>query len=784
MKKTILFPGQGSQYKGMGKKLFHKYYSQTKVASEILGYDLEELCLEDPKKQLNKTEFTQPALYVVNHFLYQENTLKPDFFIGHSLGEYNALLAAGAFNFETGLKLVKKRGVLMGKASGGGMAAVIGLNRKELEDLLHDGRHSNVDLANINTPSQIVISGKQADIDAIVQDFSNQKITIIPLKVSAPFHSRYMLSAANEFATFLKDFNFNPLKIPVISNVTAIPYENSQVADLLVQQIDHSVQWIDSIRFLMGQNVTEYKELGRNFLTKMVNEIQEKCTPITLVEKNISVQKEFSTKPNSKKQINVKSNIEEPFATEPGNYTTKYSNEVEDRVSNLAIKLGSEAFKKDYGIKLNYLCGSMYQGIASKELVVKMGKAGMMGFLGTSGLSINEIEHNIDYIQTHLNNGEAYGMNLHHYPSDTDLELKIIDLYLSKKITTIEASAFMQLTDSIVYFHAKGIQENEGGQIIQNHKILAKISRPEIAKIFMSPAPERILNRLVEKGRITQKQAEMAQNIPISYDICAIADSGGQTDSGGIPMVLLPSIQELRKTIQKKYNYLKEIRVGLGGGIGTPQSIASAFVMGADFVLTGSINQCTVEAGMSDAVKDLLANINVQDTTYAPAADLFEIGAKVQVLRKGVLFPSRANKLFNLYNQYNSIAEIPQKIINQIEQNYFRKSIQIVWEETRRFLINKGLKAEVIKAEHLPKHKMALVFRWYFRDTSRLAFRGNLEDKLNFQVHTGPSLGAFNQWAKGTELEDWRNRHVDNIGLILMNEAADLLQTTLKNILN
>ena len=134
MKKTVMFPGQGAQYKGMGKTLFPNYKEETRLASSILGYDIEELCVVDPNRQLDKTQFTQPALYVVNSLQFWEQKLKPNYLIGHSLGEYNALLGAGAFDFETGLKLVQKRGELMAVASEGGMVAVIGMNINELKE--------------------------------------------------------------------------------------------------------------------------------------------------------------------------------------------------------------------------------------------------------------------------------------------------------------------------------------------------------------------------------------------------------------------------------------------------------------------------------------------------------------------------------------------------------------------------------------------------------------------------------------------------------------------------
>ncbi|MGY0408678.1 MAG: acyltransferase domain-containing protein, partial [Polaribacter sp.] len=189
MATTVLFPGQGSQYRGMGKELFKKYSKEVQKASEILGYDLEELCVKDSKRQLAKTEFTQPALYVVNYMQYRELGITPDFVIGHSLGEYNALLAAGVFDFITGLRLVKKRGELMAAASGGSMAAVLGLQIEELKESLHEGGYHDLDIANYNTPTQTVISGPKDSIEKICNDFDAKKIRIIPLFVTAPFHS-------------------------------------------------------------------------------------------------------------------------------------------------------------------------------------------------------------------------------------------------------------------------------------------------------------------------------------------------------------------------------------------------------------------------------------------------------------------------------------------------------------------------------------------------------------------------------------------------------------------
>lgn len=759
-----MFPGQGSQYKGMGKAFFDTFKQETILASDILGYDLEELCIKDPERQLGKTAFTQPALYVVNAFTYyaSQPRTKPDYFIGHSLGEYNALLAAEAFSFETGLRLVQKRGALMAAASGGGMAAVLGHQVEAVQQMLDEGGYTDIDIANINTPTQIVIAGPQDAINRIVQEFEARKIKIFPLFVSAPFHSRYMKPAAIEFEEFLKDFSFSALQTPVIANVTAKVYQDSQVTDLLAKQIESSVQWTDTIRTLMGKGVDDYEETGSVILTKMVKEIKENCTPI-VEEKAAVVEKVV---------------VEEKVIAEEKPQTNGIPIKVNGKTIGkpcLSTRLGSQAFRKDYGVKYAYVAGAMYRGIASRQLVVKLAKAGMLGFLGTGGMSLTEMEQNIIEIQKELTNGEAYGVNFLHNLNDPAFEMKAAELFLRYGVTNIEASAYMQMMPALVYYRLKGLEKGADGAVICKHKIIAKVSRPEVAEVFMRPAPEKIVKRLLEDGLISAEQAALSKLVPMSYDICVEADSGGHTDRG-IAMVLLPSIQRLRADITAEYVYGQTIRVGLAGGIGTPQAATCAYVMGADFILTGSINQCTVEAGTSDAVKDLLQDINVQDTDYAPAGDMFEIGAKVQVLRKGVLFAARANKLYALYNQYNGLDEIPEKTLIQLEKTYFSKTIAEIWDEVRAYCRTIGAEAEIIKAEQNSKNKMALVFRWYFGYTNRLAFEGNIENKTNFQIHTGSALGAFNQWVKGTQQESWKKRHVDEIGISIMVGAAKLLE--------
>lgn len=435
-----------------------------------------------------------------------------------------------------------------------------------------------------------------------------------------------------------------------------------------------------------------------------------------------------------------------------------------------AESLGNDQFKQDYKTQYAYIAGSMYKGIASPEMVARLGHAGFMGYFGTGGLKLSRIEEGIQFIQAELKSGQSYGLNLLCNLILPKVEEETVELYLKYGINYVEAAAFMQITPALVHYRLKGIRKNSQGEIEIPHFVLAKISRPEVAEAFMSPPPADLVDKLLSQGKITKEEADLAEYIPMAHDICVESDSGGHTDRR-IALTLFPTIVRLRDEMMARFQYPKQIRVGAAGGIGTPEAVAASFILGADFILTGSINQCTVEGGTSDRAKDLLQDMNVQDTTYVPAGDMFELGAKLQVLRKGLLFPARANKLYDLYLQYHSLDDMDDKLREKIEKQYFKKSFQEVWEETKAFYENVK-PDEIEKAEKNPRHKMLLLFRWYFIHTGRLAMQGIKGRETDYQIHCGSSLGAFNQWVKGTNLENWRNRHVDEIAKKLMTEAA------------
>ena len=281
---AAIFPGQGSQRRGMGQGLFdevREYAALEPDVDRLVGYSMRQLCLDDPDNRLKETQYTQPALYVVNALHYYKAHsagTRPDMVAGHSLGEYSALLVAGAFDFLTGLRLVRERGALMAKARDGGMAAVVGVGVERVADILRRERLESLDVANYNTPKQVVVSGPVGDIERAGPIFTQAGAMFFPLPVSAAFHSRYMTEASVEFERFLATVSFNALTLPVISNVSGAPYPGGGAAairDALVSQLRMPVLWEQSVRYMMRAGVTEFTEMGPgNVLTRLVQQIK------------------------------------------------------------------------------------------------------------------------------------------------------------------------------------------------------------------------------------------------------------------------------------------------------------------------------------------------------------------------------------------------------------------------------------------------------------------------------------------------------------------------------
>ncbi len=433
--------------------------------------------------------------------------------------------------------------------------------------------------------------------------------------------------------------------------------------------------------------------------------------------------------------------------------------------------LGDASFRQVYGVKYAYAAGAMAGGIASADLVIALGRAKILSSFGAGGLPPARIETAIHRIQQALPSG-PYAFNLIHSPNEPALERRAVDLFLQYGVRTVEASAFLDLTPNIVYYRVAGLTLDRENPIQIRHRVIAKVSRREVAAKFMRPAPLKFLKELVQQGLITEQQAALAEQVPMADDITAEADSGGHTDNR--PLVcLLPSLIGLRDEIQAQYSYPTPVRVGVAGGIGTPESALAAFMMGAAYVVTGSINQACIESGASDHTKQLLAQAEMPDVMMAPAADMFEMGVKLQVLKRGTLFPVRAQKLYELYKNYDSIEAIPPQERAQIEKQIFRTSLDAIWEQTVAFFTERD-PAQLERAIANPKRKMALIFRWYLGLSSRWSNLGEPDREIDYQIWCGPAMGAFNDWVRGSYLAEPKNRRVAEVADQIMIGAAYL----------
>jgi trans-AT polyketide synthase/acyltransferase/oxidoreductase domain-containing protein len=432
--------------------------------------------------------------------------------------------------------------------------------------------------------------------------------------------------------------------------------------------------------------------------------------------------------------------------------------------------LGDRSFNEMHGTRFPYVSGAMANGIATTGLVIEMARTGCLGFFGAAGLQRNVVSSAIDELHAALGHEAApWGCNLIHSPQEPALEEAVADLYIERGVHRVSAAAYMSLTPAIVRYAYSGIHVDAAGAVQRPNMVFAKISRPEVARHFVHPAPDHMLAALVGEGKLTPAEAALAATLPVAEDITIESDSGGHTDNRPLAP-LFATIQAVRDEAVVSHGYSRPIRLGAAGGIGTPQAAAAAFALGASYVLTGTVNEACVESGLSAEGKEMLAAADLADIAMAPAADMFEMGVELQVLKRGTMFAPRAKKLYSLYTTYPSLDAIPDGDRLELEK-ILGTSVDECWETTKTFWSDRD-PAQVVEAERNPRHKMALTFRSYLGLSSRWSIEGASDRRLDYQIWCGPAMGAFNAWTANTFLAEPANRHVAQVARNLLEGAA------------
>ncbi|TDC20150.1 acyltransferase domain-containing protein [Streptomyces sp. 8K308] len=762
---VVVFSGQGGQTHGMGADLHRRFPLARAVfeeAADATGLDLARICFEDDPR-LHLTEYTQPCLLTVEIAFHRVLTVEfgfaPRRFGGHSLGEYTALVAAGALPFAEAVRLVRRRGALMQQAVPEGRGAMAALVMDDILDSEAPGivADAGVEVANYNSPIQIVVSGAADRVEGLRDRLGAAlpDLTFIPLRVSIPSHCSLMRPARDRFAEHLAAAarHLTPERAAAVaSNVTGGLHEPHLLTTRLADQLAQPVRWLDNMRTLAAGGPARIVELGpRPALAKFFGLIGVLATAVTNVtEVQATFGRPRPVPTTASTPIPATAPTVAPSAT-PGE------------------RLGSAAFRAAHGTRLAYAVGGTAEAAAGPALVSRAAGAGVLGYLDTARLDLGRATAEIERLGATLPAGAPWGVNVPHTPETPGRTEALLAATLRLGVPRIEVAGFTTPTRALVRQRLSGLHPGPDGRPRPARLLMARVGGVEAARAFLAPPPPGIVTWLRERGLITRAEAELAPGLPMADDLCA------EDDRGGGLWALLPTLRRMRARAAGELPAAAGVRLGAAGGLGAPEAVAAAFALGADFVVTGSVNHCTAEADTSELVKDMLAAAGPGDFATAPDATLFEAGARQRVLRRGVFHPARAHRLHDLHLHHDDLSELAPADRERLERQLFRKDLDEVWHEVAADPDRWG-SAVLARAEGSPRLRMALVFRWYLADSALRARRGDPAERLNFRVPCGPALGAFNETVRDTALADWRARHADGVARLLMDGAAGALR--------
>lgn len=703
--RAYLFPGQGSQRPGMGAELFDRHPDLVARADAVLGYSVREVCLEQPADRLRRTEYTQPALYVLEALHYFDEVERSghsgDFMAGHSLGQFASLFAADVFDFEAGLEMVRVRGELSGKVGWGAMAAVLGLYYAEVDAMLRDGGYDRVTVANYNSPRQLVVTGAEdqlARLEGEVGKRPGGKFVLLPIR--GAFHSPSMKETAARFRERIEVHAFRSPRVPVLSCATGRPFPAERpdtFAALLADQLVQPVRWIDVIQYLRAHGVTEFVEAGPGDVLHKLNGF--------ICEELPAPPPAGAARPGPAVPASAP-------APRPG------------------TSLGAASFRAAYGARLAYAVGGLEPGLVPLDTVLETAREGILAYHTPRTPSPEAIEDELAHLARAGGGALPVGLSLsqlRHPGLDA-----ILEAMLRHGILNLELRDPVGVGPGLVGFRRAG------------GRILVRTGRFDVAREFLAPLP----------GDPTPGQA-VASDLAVRVDFTEPLDSS-------CGAALLPLMLELRDELGAGRGPEGGTRIGLGEGLGTPRGVAAAFRQGADFVVTVGVNACTREARLSARAKDLLQGAGPQDFVFAPDGQDFEQGLRRAVLGRGLLFPGRAQLLFELSRTARRLDDLDGATRSALERHILKQPAAAI-------LDGQGPGAR-------GPSELAHLARWYL-DTSRAAaFDGRSDWAADYSIPGDVGLGAWNLHARGTELEAWRDRTPERIASHLMSHAGALLE--------
>ncbi len=740
---AYIFPGQGSQFVGMGKELFAEFPDMVATADEILGYSIENLCTQDKDKKLNQTQYTQPALYVVEAMSYLkaiQEGVQPDVVAGHSLGEYSALFAAGVFDFATGLKLVKRRGELMSTAKvDGGMAAVLNIDAERIASILHKGNLSEIDVANFNKPTQTVIAGPKDQLAVAARLFERAGANFVPLNVSAPFHSRYMQPIEAEFSDYLQQFEFQPPRIPVMSNVTARPHDFTTIKKQLAQQISQSVLWTDTIRYLMSQGDFHYRELGPGeVLTKLVSSIVQHCEPL----QEVTPLENYRRSDESAKLLSSHLPSSDTHKAAP--------------ISEARKIIGDDHGLADfYQVQSNYVIRPL--DYHQHGLINELAKSGSLTFVALHHDAIIKDEQAVEKVASlskrYSNLGVGFTADII-YP---EREASLVNRLLDTNIQHFYVKHYFRISTALTKLRIKTALRNE-----YRGTLMVEVGSLEEARIFLRPPTRKILEQLQSSGEITAQEATQALDINLAD---AIVYNGDWRE--------LQSLVQLRDSLFNTDSSLHQKRpyIGSTGAIGSPVSIARAINCGADFVCAGDIFLCAQESNLDISVKHLLRNVDNSNFIQIPDVDLFEFGRKASVVNSQSDYIYAATSLYSLWKKEPSLETMSDGGKTYLETHFFREGLENAWGnlvEQNRYLSH----ADITAASANSRFKMTLLFKHYLKQ---------LQHTSPLQVgELDREIADLNQWLAKNSEASWDGQRAYSIVNHLVETAAKMIDQNMK----